>query len=105
MPDSNVRFVHIRDDNPGTTAFRVLDDGLTVEMGFAYCSRDDNFNKAKGRLIAEGRLNAKRNYYAVAKLDAPITQREVAYLLKHGGKVQGTFTAHFKGNSKTSLMS
>lgn len=60
-----VNFIHRRvlingkPHNKGgfTVAFREVEDG--VEYAYAYCSPKDNFNKALGRIKAEGRLHSK----------------------------------------------
>lgn len=44
-----------------TLAIRVKGDD--VEVGVSFCSPRDQFSKARGRLLAEGRLNNKRGFY------------------------------------------
>ena len=41
-----------------TIAYREVEDG-TAEFSVAYCSPQDNFNKATGRLVASGKLNSR----------------------------------------------
>ena len=62
---SDVKFIHCRPitvtgkiKNSGgcTVAFREVSDG--IEFATAWCSPKDNFNKAFGRVKAEGRLNS-----------------------------------------------
>lgn len=58
------RFIHIVTSFGGATlAYRKLGaDPDRFEIGVAYCSpTEPNFSKKKGRLIAQGRLNAGRN--------------------------------------------
>jgi len=54
-------FRHYRTEENGcaTVAFR-SEDGL-AELGVAWCSPEDPFNRAKGRLIAAGRVETKRD--------------------------------------------
>ena len=50
------KFVHLRAGGMAVTVAYTLDEPTGVyTCGFAYCSKLDTFNKAKGRLIAEGR--------------------------------------------------
>ena len=63
---SDVKFIHCRPitvvtgaiKNSGgcTVAFREVSDG--IEYATAWCSPKDNFNKALGRIKAEGRLKS-----------------------------------------------
>jgi hypothetical protein len=66
--DAEVRFRHIRvvkDDeiyNMGgiTVAFKEIAPGA-ITYAIARCSINDNFDKKKGRTIAEGRLNSPKH--------------------------------------------
>jgi hypothetical protein len=60
-----MRFTHIRGISGGnvTVAFehdqeKDAEGPKTITAAFAFCSPLDNFNKAKGRQIAEGRFNS-----------------------------------------------
>jgi len=64
-----MRFTHIRDISGGniTLAFKHdqeqdFDGPKTITAAFAFCSPLDNFNKAKGRAIAEGRFNSGQTH-------------------------------------------
>ena len=65
------RFVHFRDcdyTSAVTVAYELSgsreDKQREVIFGLAFCSRKDNFNKALGRKIAEGRLNSDRGSHS-----------------------------------------
>ncbi len=56
-----------------TLAIRITGNTLGnpgfIEVGMAFCAPGDQFSRAKGRKMAEGRLNAKRGkyYFTVAR--------------------------------------
>jgi len=60
---------HYRTEKHGSVSIAYKSvDGLS-EIGISWCSPKDKFNRKKGRLIAEGRLEKKRtngHYYAQA---------------------------------------
>lgn len=59
------QFKHIITEKGGATiAYRFVNESRTrMDLGIAYCSPSEkNFSKKKGRLISEGRMNAKRGH-------------------------------------------
>ena len=54
-------FQHIRFSNGAALTIAVSHTGQdTATAGFAWCSPTDNFCRAKGRLLAEGRMKSKK---------------------------------------------
>lgn len=47
----------------GRATLAIQVEGDNLEIGVAFCSPKDQFSKAKGRMIAEGRLKAKHGFY------------------------------------------
>jgi len=51
------KIIHVRDEKRGAITFMTsIEEFNELHIGVAFCSPKDSFNKAKGRLIAAGRL-------------------------------------------------
>ena len=47
-------------------------ESRSFKMGLAYCSKNDQFNKERGRMIAQGRLDRQRVYGYVESVCIPV---------------------------------
>lgn len=83
--NTELNFLHLRNvDNKGaidcrggaTVAFREIQPGV-IQYASAYCSPQDNFNKAYGRTKAAGRLNSTRFAATIEGLDLPTFRKNV----------------------------
>jgi hypothetical protein len=60
MKKEFITYRHFRRDSGAITACcKVYSDESRMLVGFALCSPEDMFSKKRGRLIAEGRMNAR----------------------------------------------
>lgn len=83
--NTELNFLHLRNlDNKGsidsrggaTVAFREIQPGV-IQYAAAYCSPQDNFNKAYGRTKASGRLNSARFAATIEGMDLPTFRKNV----------------------------
>ena len=87
----DVNFRHFQTEKHGsiTVAYRfgdrnVKDDGKLFEVGVAFCSPlEKHFDKKRGRLIAIGRLVARRNGYVAQKLPFEPNRPPPGFLLHY----------------------
>jgi hypothetical protein len=54
-----------------------------IEVGVAFCSPNEQFNRRIGRTIASGRLNAKRRFYAIVPRNTDIKLKTQAEAMLH----------------------
>jgi len=90
--DQKIKFTHIRTVSSGgllhpdellgkggiTVAYKQIEN--QVSFAYARCSTKDNYCKAKGRMIAEGRLLAGRNFYSVVVDPKQPTEKQLLSL-------------------------
>jgi len=78
-------YKHYRTEKHGCVSVAFQSADGRAEMGVAWCSPKDKFNRKKGRLIAEGRLERKRAngfYYSRAHPDSTVLPGRIYDLLK-----------------------
>jgi hypothetical protein len=62
MLDTNVHYMHMEVADGFVTAAIHVDTHDLIYVGLAFCSPRDQFSRAKGRRIAEGRLEKNPAY-------------------------------------------
>lgn len=75
-------FCHYREDDATFTAAYEYVDPTTVVVGYAYCSKKDQYNKTIGRAISTGRLSKVPNTLV---FDVPPTNKEVVNAVVRAG--------------------
>ena len=79
-------FVHMDlGDGHASLAIReTMNEGSgTIEVGVAFCSPNEQFNRRIGRTIASGRLNAKRRFYCIVARNPAIKLKTQAEAMLH----------------------
>lgn len=72
------QFIHIYGESGGVTLAIDYDGDGVISVGAAYCSPSEKtFSRKKGRMIAEGRLEARRHGYVAHELSSGIDFRDL----------------------------
>jgi len=102
MKNDDIKFMHIREDTKDdknekvmTVAYRRVDKLRASDVYFtiAFCSEKDQFCKATGRSIAEGRLNKFKYPHKITNLDTNLSYNDIERVIK--GYIDGLCTQGF----------